>query len=273
MPHVLPTVEEFYRAMGRMIVRFYGRTPGSRCVLTPHAILGCSGLGSVFLNCGVVFGDGPGDRDPAERRLREFVALIRERDVGGYVCLSERIQQRLEPLARELGLQPLPPVPLMARTPPDDDGTGSPLIPVAGPEGEPEEGRVLGLVTSEESLAQFLAVSEAAFDLPPGLYAQVVTPDLLLDPAVRIYLLRVDGRAVACVCMVEDDGLVGVTGMATLPELQGRGIGGSLLAAVLREYASRVRAFYLTASEAGQVLYRRHGFSVVDSATAWVVLP
>ncbi len=274
MPHALPTVEEFYRAMGRMVVRFYGRTPGSMCVLTPHAILGCSGLGNVFLNCGVVFGDGPEEPDSAERRLEDFVALIRERNVGGYVCLSERIQRRLEPLAREIGLQPLPPIPLMARVSlQDDDGAGVPLVPPAGSHATAEDGRVLELVTSEESLAQFLALSEAAFDLPVGLYGRVVTPDLLHDPALRVYLLRVGGRAVSCVCLVEDEGLAGISGMATLPGLQGRGIGSGLLAAVLRERGPRVRAFYLTASEAGQALYRRHGFSVVDAATAWVVPP
>ena len=115
MTQTQPTVEELYRGMGRMVVRFYGRTPGACFVVAPFAILGCSGLDSVFLNCGVVFGDGAGDDDPAEARLREFVARIRERGVGGYVCLSEGTQRRLEPLARELGLEPLPPIPLMAR--------------------------------------------------------------------------------------------------------------------------------------------------------------
>lgn len=276
MSEGLPTVEEFYRAMGRMVVRFYGRTPGSGCLLEPHAILGCSGLGSVFLNCGVVFGDGARGDEPAEERLREFVRFIRERGVGGYVCLSERIQRRLEPLARELGLEPLPPIPLMARS----------AAGVAGDESVPglsdaargsRDGRatdrVLELVASEEGLAEFLAVSEAAFDLPADLYGRVVTPDLLRDPALGVYLLRLEGRAVSCVCVVEDEALAGISGMATLPDLQGRGIGSGLLAAVLREYAPRVRAFYLTASEAGQPLYRRHGFTSIDAATAWVVPP
>jgi GNAT superfamily N-acetyltransferase len=267
MPHALPTVEELYRAMGRTVVRFYGRTPGSGCVLAPHAILGCSGLGSIFLNCGVVFGDGPRGEDPAENRLREFVALIRERGVGGYVCLSERTQQRLEPLARELGLEPLPAIPLMARVAaPQTAGDGS-----APPGVVAASGSAVERVTTEEHLAEFLAVSEAAFDLPADLYGLVVTPDLLRDPGLRAYIVRLEGRAVACVCVVEDEGLAGISGMATLPELQGRGIGADLLAAVLDEH--RVRAFYLTASEAGQRLYHRHGFETVDSATAWVVPP
>ncbi len=120
MPHTPPTVEDLYRAMGRTLVRFYGRTPGSTCVVASHALLGCSGLGSIFLNCGVIFGDGHAGEDPAEGRLREFTAAIRERGIGGYVCLSEAIQRRLEPLARELGLEPLPSIPLMARAPGGD---------------------------------------------------------------------------------------------------------------------------------------------------------
>ena len=108
MTQTQPTVEELYRGMGRMAVRFYGRTPGACCVVAPSAILGCSGLDSVFLNCGVVFGDGAAGDDPAEGRLREFVARMRERGVGGYICFSEATQRRLEPLARELGPRAAP---------------------------------------------------------------------------------------------------------------------------------------------------------------------
>jgi GNAT superfamily N-acetyltransferase len=266
-----PTIEELYRGMGRMVVRFYGRTPGARCVDAPYAILGCSGLGSVFLNCGVVFGDGRDD--PAEGRLREFVARIRELGVGGYVCLSERIQRRLEPLARELGLEPLPPIPLMARagdavTParngPGPDGARPALDPAAFS---------VERVRTGDGVAEFLAVSEAAFELPAELYGRIVTPDLLADPALAVYLSRLGGTPVSGVCVVEDEGLIGISGMATLPGLQGRGIGSTLLARVLEEYRPRARSYYLTASEAGQPLYRRFGFAVADAATAWVVSP
>jgi len=268
MPHTLPTVEELYRGMGRMIVRYYGRTPGSSCVLASHAILGCSGLGSIFLNCGVVFGDGPAGEDPAEDRLREFVVRIRERGIGGYVCLSETIQRRLEPLAHELGLEPLPPIPLMVCVPGRPGRAG----------GAPEEpgaagGPAVERVASAEALADFLALSEAVFDLPADLYRRVVTTTLLQDPLLTAYLSRLDGVAVAGAVVVDDESLAGISGMATLPDLQGRGIGGSLLEHILSEHSPRTRAFYLTASEFGQRLYRRHGFETVDAATAWVVPP
>jgi len=271
MTHPLPTVEELYRGMGRMVVRFYGRTPGACCVEASHAILGCSGLDSVFLNCGVVFGDG--DDDPAEGRLGEFVARIRERGVGGYVCLSEGTQRRLEPLARELGLEPLPPIPLMARAgdapaPAREEQSSAAARPPLDPAAFTFE-----RVRTADALADFLAVSEEAFDLPADLYGRVVTRGLLADPALAVYLCRLEGAPVSGVCAVEDESLVGVSGMATLPGLQGRGIGGFLLGRLLEEYRPRPRAFYLTASEAGRSLYRRHGFEVVDAATAWVVPP
>ena len=100
-----------------------------------------------------------------------------------------------------------------------------------------------------------------------------MTQDLLADPALGVYLCRLEAAPVSAVCVVVDDGLAGISGMATLPGLQGRGIGGFLLARVLELYRPRTHAFYLTASEAGQPLYRRHGFAVVDAATAWVVTP
>jgi GNAT superfamily N-acetyltransferase len=261
MPTPPPTVDELYRAMGRMTVRFYGRTPGADSVIASHAILGCSGLDNVFLNCGVVFGDGADGDDPAEGRLREFVARIDARGIGGYVCLSESVQAELEPLARELGLEPLPAVPLMARAAPAPAAAGAELTASAE--------RVVG----EAGLTEFLSVSEAAFDLPADLYRRVVTPELLRDPALSVYLLRQGGAAVSCVCVVEDDGLVGISGMATLPEVQGRGLGGRLLEAVIGRHRAKSRAFFLIASESGRQLYLRHGFEVVDAATAWVVPP
>lgn len=267
--HVQPTVEELYRGMGRMIVRFYGRTPGSECIVASHAILGCSGLGSIFLNCGVVFGDGTGGEDPAEGRFREFVALIRERGVGGYVCLSDGVQRRLEPLARELGLDPLPAIPLLTRA-----GQGGGAVRGDGVSGCEEAGPgAVERVATDGGLTEFLTVSEAAFDLPADLYGRVITPASLHDPGFTIYLVRLEGRAVACACVGEEEGLAGITGMATVPELQRHGIGARLLRFVLREHGPRARAFYLTATDAGQRLYRGCGFETVDAATAWVVPP
>lgn len=277
MMNTLPTVEELYRGLGRMTVRFYGRMPGSRCVEAPSAILGCSGLDSVFLNCGIVYADGP-DEDGAEARLREFVARIRESGVGGYVCLSELVQTKLEPLARELALEPLPPIPLMARgveepgevavAAHDDAAAPARARPVLDP-----AAFVVERVASHEDLCDFLAVSEAAFDLPAALYGRVVTRDLLLDPALSVYVCRLEGAPVCAVCVLVEDGLAGISGMATPPGLQGRGIGSVLLAEVIALHRHEVRAFYLTASEAGQRLYRRHGFTTMDAATAWVVPP
>ena len=276
MTQTSPTVEEFYRGMGRQVVRFYGRTPGSTCVVAPFSILGCSGLDAVFLNCGVVFGDGPRREDAAEERLRDFVARIREFGVGGYVCLSEPVQQRLEPLARELGLEPLEPIPLMTRgtEAPETSPPGGGPAAVAGARSALDPAAfTIERVRTDGDLGDFLAVSEAAFGLPAGLYGRVVTPDLLADPALSVYLCRLEGAPVAGVCVVDDDGLAGISGMATLPDLQGQGIGSVLLAHIIGTHRVGARALYLTASEAGQPLYRRHGFATVDAATAWVVPP
>jgi predicted N-acetyltransferase YhbS len=281
MMQTLPTVDELYRVMGRMVVRFYGRTPGSSRVVASHAVFACTGLGSVHLNCGVVFGDGARGEDPAEDRLREFVARIRERGVGGHVCLSGRIERRLEPLARELGLEPLPPVTLMARA--ADEPAGGRAEKTAGdgtrPAGAVDKPRLdpaaftCEPVADAAGLSEVLAVSEAAFGLPAEVHGRVVRPALLEDPAVTVYVCRLERVAVACVCVVDDDGLAGMSGMATLPGLQRRGIGGVLLAHVLAAHRERARAFCLTAGEAGRPLYRRAGFTTVDAATAWVVPP
>jgi GNAT superfamily N-acetyltransferase len=275
MMHALPATDELYRGMGRMVVRFYCRTPGSICVVASHAILGCSGLDSVFLNCGVVFGEPPGGDDPADGRLREFVGLIRARGVGGYVCLSESVLRRLEPLARGLDLEPLPPIPLMAREAgpmPFAGAAGTPGDDASRPALDPAAFAVERVI-SAAGLAEFLAVSEAAFGLPVDLYGKIVTPDLLRDPALHVFLCRMEGAPVAGVCVVAEEGIAGISGLATLPDLQGRGLGGHLLDRVMEACRPGTHAFYLTASEPGRRLYRRHGFTTVDAATAWVVAP
>ena len=69
--------------------------------------------------------------------------------------------------------------------------------------------------------------------MPSGLYGRVVTTDAPRGSHARVYLYRIDGVAVAGAIVVDDEGLAGISGMATLPDLQGRGIGGSLLDHVL----------------------------------------
>ena len=257
-----PVIEELYASIGRSMALFYGTVPGARCEVRDGAVLGCSGLGASFLNAGIVYGEPGLSRDEAERRaaatLGDLVGVIRGLGSGGYVCLGERLRGALEPLAREMGLVPLELVPLMWRAP-------------GAPPPEPAGAYSCERVRGDGGLAELLAVSAAAYEFPAELYGRVVTPALLGRSDVSFYLCRRDGRAVSCVYAVDDDGVVGVAGMATLPERQGEGAGGVLLRHVLRAHAPGARAFCLTASAAGLRLYERSGFVVVDEASAWLV--
>lgn len=264
MSATMPTVEELYAAMGRMIVRIYGRVDGARCDLLPRAALACSGLDDVSLNYAVIYGDAWGD-DAAEAVLRVFAERLRERGVGGYVCASRAVSAPLAPVARELGLEPLPDVPLMMRGGGPVDGT------VASP--SPDDASfTVRPATSAAGVSELLRVSEAAFGLPVDLYGRIVTPDLVDDPAVTVYLGRRGTTTVSCAFVVDDDDLVGVSGLATLPEWEGRGYGGRTLRAVA-EANPTARAFYLTADAGAEAFYRAHGYELVDAAAAWVVPP
>jgi len=255
-------VDELYAGIGRSMALFYGGVPEARGEVRPGAVLGCSGLGAAFLNAAIVWGEPGLPAAETERRaagtLREFVGIMRGLGSGGYVCLGERLRGALEPLARELGLAPLEVIPLMRRVPDP-------------PAEEPAGGYECERVADEAGLAELLAVSAAAYEIPAELYGRVVTPALLGRPEVALYLCRRNGLAVSCVYAVDDDGVVDIAGMATLPERQGEGAGGVLLRHVLRAHADGARAFCLTASAAGLRLYERAGFDVVDEAGAWLV--
>jgi GNAT superfamily N-acetyltransferase len=267
MPEGLPPVNDLYRSMGRMLVRFLSARAGAECIVTHGAVLACSGLEPVSLNCVLVFAGEPGDADDepalAERAswLREFVALVRGRRIGGYVYLGGEVSAELAPVARELGLEELVRVPLMARPAGTADAAGpSPAGPLT-----------VEIVADEAALTAFLAVNEAAFDVPAEQYAEVLTTRFLGAPGVTLYLGRVAEQAALAVCVYDDDGGVVVSGMATIPALQGRGLGGRLLGHVLRAHDERARAFCLAANSGSRALYARHGFAVVDEATAWLI--
>lgn len=80
------------------------------------------------------------------------------------------------------------------------------------------------------------------------------------DPA-RLYLAAEgDDPAGALGAVIASDGLPGIYVMATLPELERRGLGAAVLIHMLRVAAQESRAVALTASTRGFGLYQKLGF-------------
>jgi len=89
---------------------------------------------------------------------------------------------------------------------------------------------------------------------------------------VHHFLLRVDGRAVACSSLFTGGGQAFVTNIGTRPEAQGRGFGTAATEATLELARTLGRtSATLTASVDGRGVYRRIGFrdaGVVDRYVA-----
>jgi predicted GNAT family acetyltransferase len=90
------------------------------------------------------------------------------------------------------------------------------------------------------------------------------------DPAQRVYAARVDGTLVAAGETTSLDGIIGVFGIATVPEYRCRGIGAALTSYVVRDRADDAELAFLDASDLGFGVYRSLGFEQTSTWEVWV---
>jgi ribosomal protein S18 acetylase RimI-like enzyme len=96
-------------------------------------------------------------------------------------------------------------------------------------------------------------------------------PDAMLDdPAQRVYAATVEGAVVGSGECTLVDGVMGVFGIATLPEHRRRGIGAALTSRLIADRADEVDLVCLDASELGQRVYERLGFRATSTWEVWV---
>lgn len=108
----------------------------------------------------------------------------------------------------------------------------------------------------------FCFVMSRAFATALPTYVDAYEAARYWEGGLQGFLAYREGRAVACACYRESRDAVGLYGVATLPEEQGRGIGESLLRRVMDEAhrATGRERFVLEANERAVPLYRRIGF-------------
>ncbi|MDP9385215.1 MAG: GNAT family N-acetyltransferase, partial [Actinomycetota bacterium] len=100
-----------------------------------------------------------------------------------------------------------------------------------------------------------------------------VAPGRLLDPALlgldelTLWLARRRGESAGAVAAFAGGGAIGIYYLATLPAHRGHGVARALMAAALAAHPSATVT--LTATAAGEPLYRRLGFDAVGRATWW----
>lgn len=124
------------------------------------------------------------------------------------------------------------------------------------------------LTADELPLARDLLMDVYGLDRASAGYA---VPDQALDdPDMGIWGLFDDGQLVSCFTSVVENGLMLVWSMATRIDGQGRGYGRRLLGSVLNEhFDAGVAGSLLHSSVAGEKLYGRLGYSVVEYWQLW----
>jgi GNAT superfamily N-acetyltransferase len=106
---------------------------------------------------------------------------------------------------------------------------------------------------------------QESFELPFEVCTFFVSPEIALSPEVYFWLLFDQGQPVCTVTTTAEEGILGIKSMATPPSAQRKGYGKALLSQVLLEHAQQgERIGLLSATLAGEPLYRRLGFEVVE---------
>ena len=139
------------------------------------------------------------------------------------------------------------------------------LLPVDAP----PELEVIPVSTAAE-VVEFEAVSVRGFggeddSIEPGTYHP---PAILEDDAMKMFIGRVDGRAVGAAMGYLADGVVGVFGVTTVASARGRGYGSALTKAAM--LSENDLPSVLAPSPQGERLYRRLGFAPVGALSIWV---
>jgi GNAT superfamily N-acetyltransferase len=126
-------------------------------------------------------------------------------------------------------------------------------------------------VDDPDALHDFELASAAGFGSEPQPRATWHAPAILDDPRFAILRGRVEGRTVATSMSFRDAGVLGVYGVATLPEARRRGYGAAMTSAALGADLSIPAV--LQPSEMAESLYGRLGFERFTTFRSWARPP
>jgi hypothetical protein len=125
-------------------------------------------------------------------------------------------------------------------------------------------------VTSEAEVEEFELVSVRGFESEEATIAAGTfhPPTILADPAMAMFIGRVEGRPVAAAMGYRTDNAVGVFGVTTVASARRHGYGAALTRAAMLTESGLPSV--LAPSVQGERLYRRLGFRRVGALSIWV---
>ncbi|MEO7117491.1 MAG: GNAT family N-acetyltransferase [Candidatus Limnocylindrales bacterium] len=142
---------------------------------------------------------------------------------------------------------------------------------VRAPDDAPDAGLLDELVivgvTDPDALDAFERTAELGFGIDVRPRGTWQAPGILDDPDLSVWLGRVDGRPVSVSMSYVAAGVVGVYGVATVPEARGRGYGARMTWQAVS--ADRSLPAVLQPSELAEPLYARLGFTHHHVSRHW----
>jgi ribosomal protein S18 acetylase RimI-like enzyme len=123
------------------------------------------------------------------------------------------------------------------------------------------------------NLDAFLTATEAGFDMPRSLAAQLYPIAFTEDERVHAFVGSLSGVPVATSLAVRTGDTVGIYSVATVPEARGRGIGTAMTWHLLRDADPGWTLAVLQASDMGRPVYERMGFTLVREFDEYVGPP
>lgn len=231
-------------------IELFGSAPSSRVLRIGGVIAAISPTVPDRSLFNSVYADDPEEIEP---HLEELDAAYREAGVRAWTVWT-RAGHRLGPT-------------VLARRGHVLDGSprsmGVEIEEFRPPERELPAGAEIRVGSSSEAAA----INDAAYGLTRAWSAAMADEAPI---AVRWALAVEDGRPIACAGAIDVDDDAAITGVATLPEHQGRGLASILMARLIADAAERgMVTSSLQASRAGAPVYAKLGFRDVGNSEMW----
>jgi len=199
------------------------------------------------------------DSDDAAAHIEAARTEANELGTPFSILVREGRSPAVEQAAVDLGFERTVQFPGMAVTP---DEFHDPIVP---------DVEVLRVETAD-GLAQVLAVAAAGFGIPPELAASICSLEVAALEGLVYYLARAGGRDVSTAAGFTIGGGTAIFSVATAPDDRGKGYGGAVTAAAVRDgFAAGADFAILQSSPIGESVYRRLGFRDVDAYLLYTV--
>jgi GNAT superfamily N-acetyltransferase len=118
---------------------------------------------------------------------------------------------------------------------------------------------------------EHVEIAAAGLGLPPDVFAEVMTDDVLDLPSVRCYLGTVGDAAVCTGLGAVHAGWLGVFNVATPEAHRRRGYAAAMTARIIEDaLAVGTTRAYLQAGDPELGVYQRLGFSTVETWSVWM---